>query len=97
MNSPDPIPSKENIQVPRDRDLDEDIPSENIPPEGDLTRDEDYARDQKGLPEDSPIGAALHDHPPQGSGQLTPGSGGDAARPGKEGIFGKPIPPRGNM
>jgi len=97
MSTHENIPNREKIEVPRDPKVDDPARSENIPPEGDLTRDEDYALAQKGLPEDSPVGKALHEHPPQGKDQLTTGSGGDAARPGKEGIFGKPIPPRGSM
>lgn len=97
MNPPNGTPEKEDIHVPRDADLDDPTISENIPPDGQLTRDEDYARDQQSLPADSEIAKALQDHPPKGDGQLTTGSGGDAARPGKEGIFGKPIPPRGSL
>jgi hypothetical protein len=98
MNTPENnVPKKENISVPRDRDLDNPAKGENIPPEGALTQDEDYADDQRGLTPDSPLVDALHKNRPSAEGQLTTGSGGDAARPGKEGIFGKPIPPRGKL
>lgn len=59
--------------------------------------DEDYATDQQGLAPDSPLGDELHDNPPETQGQLDVGTGGDAARPGKEGIDGKPIPRRGRV
>lgn len=97
MNSNDPIPKKEQIQVPREPRSKNESGGENIPPEGRRTLDEDLARDQRGLVEGSEIAEALHDRPPEGNEQLTTGSGGDAARPGKEGVFGKPIPPRGNV
>lgn len=46
------------------------------------------------LDENSPPARALHDRPPKGRGQLTVGSGGDAARPGKTGIAATSIQPR---
>jgi len=46
------------------------------------------------LDADSPPARALHDRPPKGRGQLTVGSGGDAARPGKTGISATSIQPR---
>lgn len=95
-STPQP-PKKENIEVPRDEQLEGEPGSENVPPEGRRTTDEFMAQDQRGLVEDSPVAKALHERPPQGADQLTTGSGGDAARPGKEGIFGKPIPPRGTL
>jgi hypothetical protein len=57
-------------------------------------RDEDYAQADQPLLPDSPLVEEMHEHPPKGKDQLTTGSGGDSARPGKEGVFGKPIPPR---
>ncbi|PTY08154.1 hypothetical protein DB347_00785 [Opitutaceae bacterium EW11] len=60
-------------------------------------RDEDYARTDQPLLPDSTLAAALHEHPPQGKEQLQPGSGGDAARAGREGTAGKPIPPREDL
>lgn len=59
--------------------------------------DEDYATDQAPLAPGSPLGEQLHENPPKGSGQLGIGTGGDAARPGKEGIDAKPIPRRGHL
>ena len=59
--------------------------------------DEDFAStDQPVLP-NTKTARALQAHPPKGEGQLGVGTGGDAARPGKEGIDGKPIPQRGHM
>jgi hypothetical protein len=84
------------IEVPRDKDLSDS--ADNPPETGSRQmRDEDYAQTDKPLQEDSPTARALQDHPPKGEDQLTTGSGGDAARPGKEGIFAKPIPPREDM
>jgi hypothetical protein len=97
MSTPESFPKKENVQVPRDAQVDPNIRSQNVPPDGRTTSDEDYAQDQRGLQEGSALADALHKNPPQGDDQLTTGSGGDSARPGKEGIFGKPIPPRGKM
>jgi len=60
-------------------------------------RDEDFATtDQPVLP-DTKTARALQAHPPTGEDQLDVGTGGDAARPGKEGTAGKPIPRRGDM
>jgi hypothetical protein len=97
MSNANNHPEKEDIQVPRDEKLNREPASENVPPEGRRTPDEYYARDQQPLPEGSAVGEQLHRNPPKGQDQLTTGSGGDSARPGKEGIYGKPIPPRGNM
>jgi hypothetical protein len=58
--------------------------------------EEDDTERDHGLIDDSPPARALHEKPPA-KGQLTTGSGGDAARPGKEGIHGKPLPPRGHL
>lgn len=97
MSTPESTPRKEDVTVPRDKNLEHAARGENVPPEGQRTRDEDYADDQRGLTPDSPLVDTLHKNAKPGEGQLTTGSGGDAARTGKEGIFGKPIPPRGNM
>lgn len=59
--------------------------------------DEDYGTDQAPLAPDSPLGGELHQRRPKAGGQLDVGTAGDAARPGKEGIDGKPIPPRGQL
>lgn len=59
--------------------------------------DEDYATEGRPIPGDTDPAKALQKNRRPGEGQLTTGSGGDAARQGKEGIFNKPIPPRGNM
>lgn len=66
-------------------------------PDGPTMRDEDYADHEKPLVAGSTEAKRLHRRPPKGKGQLGVGTGGDAARPGKAGIHGKPIPPRGHM
>lgn len=89
--------SDQNISVPRDLRPGDD--KRDNPPEAGSRNfaDEDYAvADQPVLP-DTPTERVLHAHPPEGKDQLTVGSGGDGARPGKDGIFGKPIPPRGSL
>jgi hypothetical protein len=86
-----------SIEVPRDTRPDSP-PDDNPPATGSRQMlDEDYAPEDKPLAPDSAAARALQDHPPKGEDQLTTGSGGDAARPGKDGIFAKPIPPRGRM
>lgn len=60
-------------------------------------RDEDYTDRDKPLIAGSIEAKRLQEHPPTGTDQLEVGSAGDAARPTKEGIDGKPIPPRGQL
>jgi hypothetical protein len=95
QNRPAPQASQ-SVEVPRDLgDERDDAPS---PAAGSVDRkDEDEAGIGKPQPEGSNVATALHEHPPQGRDQLRTGSGGDAARPGKEGIAGNPIPPRGRL
>lgn len=75
-----------------------DGPEDDGPPAGSVQlRDEDTARTDQPLLPDSPLVDKLHRDPPKGKDQLQTGSGGDAARPGREGTAGKPIPPRENV
>lgn len=68
------------------------------PPVGSVQlRDEDSQEEEGPIPGESKVAQALHRNRRPREGQLTTGSGGDAARQGKEGIFNKPIPPRENM
>lgn len=60
-------------------------------------RDEDYTDRDKPLLPDSTEAKRLQQNPPKGSGQLRIGTAGDAARPSKVGIYGKPVPPRGDL
>ena len=87
-----------NIVVPRDPDVDGSpgASTDQPPPANSAGHDEGDTTRDHGLIEGSPPAEALHRRPPE-RGQLTTGSGGDAARPGKEGIHGKPVPPRGHM
>lgn len=105
-NSPDqktkPKPPRDaNLSVPRDRDV--DAPprrrSDSPPSAADMNpRDEDiYTDREKPLVAGSREARALHDNPPRAKGELGVGTAGDAARPIKPGIHGKPLPPRGNM
>jgi hypothetical protein len=60
-------------------------------------RDEYYTDKDKPLVAGSKPARALHDNPPPAKGELGVGTAGDAARPTKTGIHGKPIPPRGAL
>jgi hypothetical protein len=85
--------------VPRDSDTADAEASDrrHIPGADDRNAlDEDRATDQGAVAADSPNAERLH-QPPRTQGQLDVGTGGDAARPGKEGVSGKPIPPRGDL
>ena len=66
-------------------------------PSGPSMRDEDYTDRDKPLLPKSVEAERLQDHPPAGKGQLGIGTAGDAGRPTKEGVEGKPIPPRGKL
>jgi hypothetical protein len=69
-----------------------------MPSPDDVNAPDEYASGgDKPLPADSAAAAALHETPAHGQDQLRAGSAGDAARPSKEGITGKPIPPRGDL
>lgn len=86
--------------VPRDSDTADAEASDrrHIPGAEDRNAlDEDYATDQAPLAPGSPASAQPPHTERQTQGQLEVGSGGDAARPGKEGLTGKPIPPRGEV
>jgi hypothetical protein len=103
-SSSDPSPKskgKDGAAVPRDREVDGSPKhrTDRVPSAADVNpRDEDVYTDRdKPLVAGSRDARALHDHPPKGKDQLEVGSAGDAARPIKTGIGGKPIPPRGNM
>jgi hypothetical protein len=61
------------------------------------TLDEDRASENRPLTAGATPTKKLHDQAPEGQRQLGIGTGGDAARPGKEGITGNPVPPRGNL
>lgn len=81
------------ISVPRDADAGRDTDSKPVRPGHHSARGE--AKRVRGtLDADSPPARALHDRPPKGRGQLTVGSGGDAARPGKTGVAATSIQPR---
>ncbi|HZP58890.1 MAG TPA: hypothetical protein VFB27_01100 [Opitutaceae bacterium] len=89
---------KLNITVPRDPDVDVAASERPTPAPGSVNlRDEDLAAANKPLPEDSPLTQALNGHQPHAPGQLGVGTAGDPARPTKEGIHDKPIPPRGHI
>lgn len=60
-------------------------------------RDEYYTDKDKPLVAGSRLAKALHKNPPTTKGELGVGTAGDAARPTKTGIHGKPIPPRGSL
>ena len=85
------------IEVPRDEELDRDNGSAMPAPDGPSMRDEDYTDREKPLLPDSVEAKRLQHHPPKGRDQLRVGTAGDAGRPTKEGIEGKPLPPRGHM
>ena len=86
------------ISVPRDPDVvlperEERTPAPNFA----NLRDEDSAAANKPLPADSPVTQSLNEHQPHAPGQLDVGTAGDPARPDKEGIHDKPIPPSGEV
>lgn len=86
--------------IPRDSDTADAEASarRHVPgPDDRNALDEDYASEGQPLAPDAPEVKKLHRTPPKGQGQLDIGTGGDAGRPGKEGVTGKPIPPRGHM
>lgn len=84
-----------DVQVPRDRKLDDGSTPPTRSPDGPSMRDEDYTDRDKPLVGGSDLARRLHEHPPKGRGQLGVGTAGDAARPSSSGIYSKPIPPRG--
>ena len=86
--------------VPRDSDTADAEASDrrHVPGADDRNAlDEDQSPEQGSFPPDAPTVGKLHNRPPQGQGQLEIGTGGDAGRPGKTGVTGKPIPPRGDV
>ena len=88
------------ITVPRDTDVEtsESSRAERMPSPDDVNAPDEFeSGGDKPLPSDSKAAADLHDKPPGAKGELGVGSAGDAARPSKEGITGKPIPPRGGL
>jgi hypothetical protein len=85
------------VNVPRDSKLDRGTGRDPPAPDGERMRDEDYTDRDKPLLPGSREARRLQDRPPAGKEQLRVGTGGDAARPGKEGIEGKPVPPRGQL
>ena len=85
--------AQKRVTVPRDPDAGRTDDSESPLPRHHSARGE--AKRVRGtLDADSPPARALHERPPRGRGQLTVGSGGDAARPGKTGIAATSIQPR---
>lgn len=92
-----PNPEKKSIEVPRDERLDRGDGPTMPSADGQAMRDEDYTDRDKPLLASSVEAKRLQHHPPKGKDQLRVGTAGDAGRPTKEGIEGKPIPPRGNM
>lgn len=98
-NSPNPQENKRdsNVHVPRDDRLDTGGGPPMPPPDGALMRDEDYAEQDASLLPNSRPAKALQRKPPPGKGQLGVGTAGDAARPSKDGIHNKPVPPRGQL
>jgi hypothetical protein len=91
-----PNKAKSREAVPRDRDTDRadvETPSPQSAADSNI-QDEDYTDREKPLVADSDAARALHDRPPRTKGGLGVGTAGDAARPTKTGIYGKPLPPR---
>lgn len=85
--------------VPRDTDSADAEASDrrHFPgPDDRNAKDEDQAAEQASRTPDSPLTGKLHEKSSPGPGQLDVGTGGDAGRPGKEGVTGKPIPRRGD-
>lgn len=87
------------ISVPRDDDVDraESSARNPTPAPGTQANPNDETAPRRELMADSPLAREMHEHPPKGPGQLDVGTGGDAARPGKEGIHDQPIPPRSRV
>jgi hypothetical protein len=86
--------------VPRDRVLDGSPELRSDPTPAAVDRnipEEDYTDRDKPLVAGSREARALHDRPPPTKGELDVGTAGDAARPSKGGIHGKPLPPRGQL
>jgi hypothetical protein len=88
---------KHPIEVPRDAKLDAGTTPPTPPHDAEQWRDEDYTDREKPLIGDSDLAKIRHENPPKGKDQLGVGTAGDAARPSKTGIYGKPIPPRGRV
>lgn len=89
-------------EVPRDREVDRPASAgkpDALPPSpADHNQpDEEYTDQEKPLVAGSREARALQDRPPSAPGELGVGTAGDAARPTKTGIYGKPIPPRGSL
>jgi len=94
------ILARQNITVPRDPDVEtsETSRAERMPSPNDVNALDEFASGgDKPLSSDSKAAADLHNNPRRAKGELGVGSAGDAARPSKEGITGKPIPPRGGL
>lgn len=86
--------------VPRDADIEDSAnPTPSPPSAADVNpRDEEiYTDREKPLVAGSREARLLHDNPPRTKGTLDVGTAGDAARPTKPGIHGKPLPPRGDV
>lgn len=91
--------AKTEITVPRDTDLDtsESSRRSRMPSTDEVNaRDEDFATSDQPLRPGS-RGERARRRPPDTRRQLDVGTGGDSGRAGREGITGKPIPPRGRM
>jgi hypothetical protein len=97
QKSSDHPDKRRHVQVPRDAKLDTGGGPPMPAPDGRSQRDYDYTDRDKPLLPKSVEAKRLQDHPPQGKDQLRVGTAGDAGRPTKEGIYGKPIPPRGHL
>lgn len=97
MNQNTPDPESHEIKVPRDRRLDTRDGPPMPSPGGEIMKDEDYADQDKPVLPDSVSAKRLQARPPKGTDQLRVGTAGDAARPSKEGIHNKPVPPRGRV
>ena len=95
--SPRKHPERQPIEVPRDKKLDTGDGPPMPAPNGASMQDEGYTDRDKPLLPKSAAAKRLQAHPPSGKEQLRRGTAGDAGRPAKEGIEGKPIPPRGHM
>lgn len=86
-----------DIEVPRDAKVDTGGGPVMPAADGPGMKDEYYTDRDKPLLPKSAAAKRLQAHPPAGRDQLRRGTAGDAGRPTKEGIEGKPIPPRGHM
>ena len=99
MNNDTPEEQKQEKTptVPRDRDVDNSSRKRETSPASAADaniEDEEYTDRDKPLVADSDAARALHDNPSRTKGDLGVGTAGDAARPSKTGIYGKPVPPR---